>query len=426
MTRVLFPLIFLVMLAAAVCAAESAAASGGAVSASRRDALVAALLHWPEKNTARVAHARPSRRLRTVRSLTRTMTRECGYSPTAMLQTLSIPDENQARVARTFRQLDRLRGVTRPGNVDPTPGRPDALLCAAIVASVYAPPDEHGTRAVSHLAELCDDDVDAAATGRVMYHLLARVLADPKASPQSHVRMAAKEAQVDRVARRVRAARTRLWAEFPAAKDRTAALERIVRIWQLAKDADDAWTLAEEHLPSSSARQALACLLAVSHGAGGLPQQSIWDAAADPATSSLRASLTTLARRGPRLPVDLHRDGARPEKPADRVVVSADPRYGDALTGTEAQEADAFMASLEEAGPPKPTTAQTAARRQATTGAVATFLQLLPQASRKPSPQEQHASDSFFGPELPEPPVRPVRPEAAASDAVDRTERRQP
>lgn len=320
------------------------------VSERRQGALIATLTCWPGESVSTQITV-PDNRRESLLSLCESLIREGGYHPDGVRSVLGIEDEQAARIARAFRQLDSVNRVKR-STAEGDSGRIDALVCGLVLAPVYTPPDTNGLRAAAHLAELCDDDLRADACARVLYYLSASLIANPRIDKRELLADAAGVAGHDEVARRIRAARTTEWRRFAPLENHPARLERLLKIWYTAESYEHAMKLAESHLPCPRSRHALACLLAAHAGPEGVPTEITCLAATTPAVERLQQGVVDLTRGGILLPViDPSGQRVRVSHPPDTDRILAEPSPNQAIY-TDGEDrldpsADAFMRTLE-------------------------------------------------------------------------------
>ena len=226
------------------------------------------------------------------------MIREGGYRM-AMVERIFHGSETAARrrlESRPFRQLDQAaipagddyRAMARSGapslpdgaegdsaTAGPAAESPGVLLYTLPLAAAYTDFPESGLAAVTHLAELIDDDFRAAPCARAAFVLLSEALAGRDGDRDALLRKAAAAAGDPETARALLAARVKDLNNLRGESTALGRLERCAALWYRSRDSRELLVDAGRELEGWEARGFAALLAGAAYGTERFPPEAV-------------------------------------------------------------------------------------------------------------------------------------------------------
>ena len=251
-----------------------------------------------------------------LQALCRMFVQEGGYYVKRVPAILEIRDPETAHVGLLLAELD--------GRL-PANAAPRTLQMACAVALAYTIPSPSGVYAAVHAGRLVEADPDNDAVARAAYSLLVSIIEGKNDDKEQLLKIAAANADDERVAREIRALRLRDWRKLPDERTGAGRLCRALHIWLRANSWVESDRLGKQLLRYSESRRFLAVVSAAWFDLNGLPEDLVWESLNDRDTRELCTDLFQLANSGVLIQIDEKLVKNTPQENEQAVTVSAPP-----------------------------------------------------------------------------------------------------
>ena len=221
-----------------------------------------------------------------IAGICRMMIQEGGYEPNRLYAILNIEDPEVEYVAMIINEL----GTTK-SNVP----RLGSLVLASTVAFAYTVPSADGMRAAVHAGRLGCVDKDCDAVCRAVYSLIIYAIEGKIEKKDDLIKVAALNADSQRVARVIRSVRLAEWRKLPKESTLVGRLARVLYLFRRAEGFSDAISMGRRKLVYPESRKLLAVLSACWTDLPYLPENFVWKALMEKDNREICAELYKLS-----------------------------------------------------------------------------------------------------------------------------------